>query len=75
MVHGFPPSIGAGAINAFKIVEHLAKFNHNVMVLSPGVFSRVSQKNDLDSIFKLGVQVKYSSKFMKIPFNLVFSHF
>jgi len=75
MVHGFPPSIGAGAINAFKIVEHLAKFNHNVMVLSPGVFSRVSQKNDLDSIFKLGVQVKYSSKLMKIPLNLVFSHF
>ena len=74
-VHGFPPSIGAGAINAFNIVNHLAKFGHNVLVLSPGVFSRTAKDFNLNDLNNLPVIVKYSSKLMKIPLNLIFSHF
>lgn len=77
-VHGFPPSIGAGAINAYKIVEYLAKAGHKILVLSPGVFSKINRKSNLKVMNLLSdfeVDIKYSSSFIKIPFNLVFSHF
>ena len=73
-VHGFPPSIGAGAINAHTIVDFLNKFGHKVMVLSPGVFSRISEDYNITNLLESGVQVKYSSRLFKIPFNLIFSH-
>ena len=74
-VHGFPPSIGAGAINAYKIVTYLAKFGHKILILSPGVFSKISPIKNMDNLSTLNVNIKYSSKFMKIPLNLIFSHF
>jgi glycosyltransferase involved in cell wall biosynthesis len=74
-VHGFPPSIGAGAINAYKIVTYLAKFGHKILILSPGVFSKISPIKNMDNLSNLNVEVKYSSKLMKIPLNLIFSHF
>jgi len=64
-VHGFPPSIGAGAINA----------GHEILVLSPGVFSKISPDFQMDNISTLNVNIKYSSKLMRIPLNLIFSHF
>ena len=73
-VHGFPPSIGAGSINAHRIVDYLARYGHDVMVLSPGVFSRISEDYKIDDLLDLGVKVNYSSKLFKIPFNLIFSH-
>jgi len=77
-VHGFPPSIGAGAINAYKIVENLAILGHKILVLSPGVFSKISRKSsskNLKLLSDFDVDIKYSSPLIKIPFNLVFSHF
>jgi len=74
-VHGFPPSIGAGAINAFKITEYLASFGHELLILSPGVFSKVSPNFKMDNLSPLNVNIKYSSKLMRIPLNLIFSHF
>ena len=74
-VHGFPPSIGAGAINAYKIAKYLSEFGHSILVLSPGVFSKSSPKNNLSEISNLDINVKYSSRLMKIPLNLVFSHY
>ena len=74
-VHGFPPSIGAGAINAYKIVTYLAKFGHKILILSPGVFSKISPIKNMDNLSNLNIEVKYSSKLMKIPLNLIFSHF
>jgi len=74
-VHGFPPSIGAGAINAFKIVKYLGEFGHKILVLSPGVFSKFNPMSNLNEIKDLDITVKYSSKLMRIPLNLVFSHF
>ena len=74
-VHGFPPSIGAGAINAYKIAKFLSEFGHSIFVLSPGIFSKKSTQNDLNSLSNLDISVKYSSKLMKIPLNLVVSHF
>ena len=47
-VHGFPPSIGPGAINAYKIVSYLAKFGHEILVLSPGVFSKTLPDFQMD---------------------------
>ncbi len=72
-VHGFPPSIEVASINAFKIVEHLIKFGHKVLVLTPGIFSKTSLKSNLNEISNLNIE--YSSKLMKIPLNLIFSHF
>ena len=74
-VHGFPPSIGAGAINAYKITKYLAEFGHKVLVFSPGVFSRSSPYSNLNDIKDLDIEVKYSSKLMKKPLHLVASHF
>jgi len=74
-VHGFPPSIGAGAINAYKIAKYLGEFGHKILVLSPGVFSKISPESNLKAVSNLDITVKYSSKLMKIPLNLVFSHF
>lgn len=73
-VHGFPPSIGAAALNSSKIVEYLAKLNHKILVLTPGVFSKVSSF-DFSCFSNFDINIKYSSSLMKIPFNLVFSHF
>lgn len=74
-VHGFPPSIGAAALNTFKIVEHLAKFGHKLLILSPGVFSRTSPFNGFSNLSNYEVNYEYSSSIMKIPLNLVFSHY
>jgi len=74
-VHSFPPSVGAGGINAFKIAKYLGKFGHSILVLSPGVFSKSSPKSNLNGLSDLDIKVKYSSKLMKIPLNLIFSHF
>ena len=74
-VHGFPPSIGAGAINAFEIAKFLSRFGHEILVLSPGVFSKTSKKNTLADHIHSNINVKYSSKLIKIPLNLIFSHF
>ena len=74
-VHGFPPSIGAASINTFKIVEYLSKFGHKVLVLTPGVFSKTSGIKNSDEFNNLNISVKYSSSLVKIPFNLIFSHF
>ncbi len=46
----FPPSIGAVALNAFKIVEYLAKYGHKVLVLFPGVFSKTSSFSEFSNI-------------------------
>ena len=74
-MNGFPPSIGAGAINAYKIAKYLSEFGHSILVLSPGVFSKRSPQNYLNHLSELDLSVKYSSKLIKIPLNLVFSHF
>jgi len=74
-VHGFPPSIGAGALNAYKIVSYLSKFGHKIVIMSPGVFSKISPINILNDVSNPNLKVKYSSKLMKIPLNLIFSHF
>ena len=75
VVHGFPPSVGPAAINAYKIVEYLAKFGHKILVLSPAVFSKTSTFKNLDILSKFDINVKYSSSLIKIPLNLIFSHF
>lgn len=78
IVQGFPPSIGAGAINAYKIAKYLAGFNHKILVLSPGVFSKPSNESKASVIERLNdtdIEVKYSSKLMRIPLNLTLSHF
>ena len=75
IVHGFPPSIGAAALNAFKIVEYLANYGHKILVLSPGVFSKTSTFKEFSAISDYDVTINYSSSIMKIPLNLVFSHF
>lgn len=74
-VHGFPPSIGAGAINAYEIAKYLGEFGHNILVLSPGVFSKSNPMYKINKKTHLDLTIKYSSKLMKIPLNLVFSHF
>ncbi|MFX1383365.1 MAG: glycosyltransferase family 4 protein [Promethearchaeota archaeon] len=77
IVHGFPPSIGAGAINAYKIAKYLAELNNNILVLSPGVFSKISPESKISVIEKLKnteIKVNYSSKLMRIPLNLTISH-
>ena len=73
-VHGFPPSIGAGAINAYEIAKHLSRFGNKLLVMSPGVFSKTSSESSQNELSHLDIKVKYSSKIFKIPFNLVFSH-
>lgn len=73
-VHGFPPSIGAGAINAFKIAKYLANFGHELLILSPGVFHKSSTFSELKNLSKLNIDVNYSSRLIKIPLNLIFSH-
>lgn len=78
IVHGFPPSIGAGAINAYKIAQYLSDFGHEILVLSPGIFSQTSFESKDSIIEKLkntNIKVKYSSKLMKIPLNLTVSHY
>ena len=74
VVHGFPPSIGAAALNAFKIVEYLAKFGHKILVLSPGAFSKTSKFTGFKNLNDFRVDIKYSSPLVKVPFNLIFSH-
>ena len=74
-VNGFPPSIGAGAINAYKITKYLGEFGHSILILSPGVFSKSSPKNKLNGISNLDINVIYSNKFIKKPLNVILSHF
>lgn len=74
-VHGFPPSIGAGALNTYKIAKYLGEFGHKILILSPGVFSKFNPMSNLNEIKGLDITVKYSNKLMKIPLNLIFSHF
>lgn len=76
-MHGFPPSIGAGAINALKIAKYLASYGNRILVMSPGVFSKVSSETKVSikkQLENTDIEVKYSSRFMKIPLNLIFSH-
>ena len=75
IVHGFPPSIGPAALNAYKIVEYLAKFGHRILILSPGVFSKTSNFNNLTLISKADINVKYSNSRIKAPLNLIVSHY
>ncbi len=74
-VQGFPPSIGAAALNSYKIVEFLAKFGHHILVLSPSVFSKTSDFNDFKWAPNSYVHINYSSNLFKVPLNLIFSHF
>ena len=77
IVHGFPPSIGAGAINALKIAKYLSSYGNRILVMSPGVFSKTSFETKASikkQLENTNIEVKYSSKFMKIPLNLIFSH-
>jgi glycosyltransferase involved in cell wall biosynthesis len=75
LVQGFPPSIGAAALNGFKIVEYLAKFGHEILVLSPGIFSKTSTFSGFNKISNYDVKIVYSSSFYKIPLNVIFPHY
>jgi len=74
-VHGFPPSLSAGAINAYEIAKYLSNYGHKILVLCPGILSRKGDSNRTIIEPNLNISVKFSSKILKFPLNLTLSHF
>ncbi|MHA1292372.1 MAG: glycosyltransferase [Promethearchaeota archaeon] len=75
IVNYFPPSTGAAALNSLKIAEYLTNYNHNIQILAPGDMGehfKLKGFKEFDDSKK--IKVLYSSRLIRHPLNLIFSH-
>ena len=76
LVSYFHPIIGAAAINTAKIVEYLINYDHQVLVLTPGIMGKNYRLIDTERIISSpNFDLKCSSNYIKYPFNLILSPF